>query len=83
MTWRNHETIGKVNKVWTKTPQEMLDYILMVDKENEEEENHYSPAFYIGKDIAYIRKVYEEYIGLEDLNENEQIQNGYYRLEIE
>ena len=38
MTWRNHETIGKVNKVWTKTPQEMLDYILMVDKENEEEE---------------------------------------------
>ncbi len=36
MTWRNHETIGKVNKVWTKTPQEMLDYILMVDEENEE-----------------------------------------------
>ena len=56
MTWKNHETIGKVNKVWTKSPQEMLDYILMVDKENEEEENHYSPAFYIGKDIAYIRK---------------------------
>ena len=83
MTWRNHETIGKVNKVWTRTPQEMLDYILRVDKENEVEDNHYSPAFYIGKDIAYIREVYEEYLGLEDLNENEQIDNGYYRLEIE
>jgi hypothetical protein len=83
MTWKNHETIGKVNKVWTRTPQEMLDYILRVDKENEVEDNHYSPAFYIGKDIAYIREVYEEYLGLEDLNENEQIDNGYYRLEIE
>ena len=83
MTWKNHETIGKVNKVWTKTPQEMLNYILMVDKENEVEENHYSPAFYIGKDISYIREVYEEYVGLGSLNENEQIQNGYYRLEIE
>ena len=83
MTWKNHAIIGKVNKVWTKTPQEMLDYILRVDKENEVEDNHYSPAFYIGKDIAYIREVYEEYLGLEDLNENEQIQNGYYRLEIE
>ena len=83
MTWRNHETIGKVNKVWTRTPQELLDYILRVDKENEVEDNHYSPAFYIGKDIAYIREVYEEYLGLEDLNENEQIDNGYYRLEIE
>ena len=83
MSGKNHETIGKVNKVWTKSPQEMLDYLLMVDKENEEEENHYSPAFYIGKDIATIRQYYEEYVCLEELNENEQIQNGYYRLEIE
>lgn len=83
MTWKNHETIGKVNKVWTRTPQEMLDYILRVDEENEEEGNHYSPALYIGKDIAYIREVYEQYLGLESLNENEQIQNGYYKLEIE
>lgn len=82
MSGKNHETIGKVNKVWTKSPQEMLDYLLMVDKENEEEENHYSPAFYIGKDIATIRQYYEEYVCLEELNENEQIQNGYYRLEI-
>tara|TARA_B100002019_G_C21016370_1_gene472532 strand:- start:285 stop:536 length:252 start_codon:yes stop_codon:yes gene_type:complete len=82
MTWKNHETIGKVNKVWTKTPQEMLDYILQVDKEMERENNHYSPAFYIGKPLSYIREVYEEYVGLESLTENEQIENGYYRLEI-
>ena len=84
MTWRNHETIGKVNKVWTRTPQEMLDEILKIDKENGlHKDENYSPTFYIGKDIAYIREVYEQYLGLEDLNENEQIQNGYYRLEIE
>ena len=73
---------NRVNKVWTKSPQEMLDYILQVDKEMEREDNHYSPAFYIDKDIAYIREVYEEYVGLESLTENEQIENGYYRLEI-
>jgi hypothetical protein len=83
MTWKNHETIGKVNKVWTKSPQEMLDYIIQIDKEMERENNHYSPAFYIGKPISYIREVYEEYVGLESLTENEQIQNGYYKLEIE
>ena len=74
---------GKVNKVWTKSPQEMLDYIIQIDKEMERENNHYSPAFYIGKPISYIREVYEEYVGLESLTENEQIQNGYYKLEIE
>jgi len=74
---------GKVNKVWTKTPQEMLDYIIGIDEEMEVENNYYSPAFYIGKDIAYIREVYEQYVGLESLTENEQIQNGYYKLEIE
>ena len=84
MTWKNHETIGKVNKVWTRTPQEMLDEILKINKENGlHKDEDYSPAFYIGKDIAYIREVYEEYVGLESLNENEQIQNGYYKLEIE
>jgi len=74
---------NQVNKVWTKSPQEMLDYIIGVDEEMEVENNHYSPAFYIGKDIAYIREVYEQYVGLESLTENEQIQNGYYKLEIE
>ena len=83
MTWINHATIGKVNKVWTKTPQEMLDEILKIDKENGlHKDEDYSPAFYIGKDIAYIREVYEQYMGLESLTENEQIQNGYYKLEI-
>ena len=60
MTWRNHETIGKVNKVWTRTPQEMLDESLKIDKENGlHKDEDYSHTFYIGKDIAYIRKVYE------------------------
>ena len=82
MTWKNHDP--KVEKVWTRTPQEMLDEILQIDKENGlHKDEYYSPTFYIGKDIAYIREVYEQYMGLEDLNENEQIQNGYYRLEIE
>ena len=50
MTWRNHETIGKVNKVWTRTPQEMLDEILKIDKENGlHKDEDYSPTFYIGK----------------------------------
>ena len=72
----------KVKKVWTKTPQEMLDYILQIDKQMEVENNYYSPAFYIDKDLAYIREVYEDYMGLESLTENEQIENGYYKLEI-
>ncbi len=84
MTWINHATIGKVNKVWTKSPQEMLDYILEADKSNGlQKEADYSPTFYIGKDIAYIREVYEQYVGLESLSQDEQIQNGYYKLEIE
>ena len=84
MTWKNHETIGKVNKVWTRTPQEMLDEILKTDKENGlHKQEDYSPTFYIGKDIAYIREVYEQYLGLESLTEEEQIEYGYYRLEIE
>ena len=84
MTWKNHETIGKVNKVWTRTPQEMLDEILKTDKENGlHKQEDYSPTFYIGKNIAYIREVYEQYLGLEDLTEEEQIEYGYYKLEIE
>tara|TARA_X000001036_G_scaffold27510_2_gene22836 strand:- start:778 stop:1005 length:228 start_codon:yes stop_codon:yes gene_type:complete len=72
-----------VNKVWTKSPQEMLDYILEVDK-NDRASNIdiYSPSFYIGKPLSYIREVYEQYLGLESLTEDEQIKNGYYKLEI-
>ena len=71
--------INKVNKVWTKSPQEMLDYIIQIDKEM----GNLRLSSYIGKDIAYVRKVYEEYVGLESLTEQEQIENGYYKLEIE
>ena len=70
---------NKVNKVWTKSPQEMLDYIIQIDKEM----GNLRLSSYIGKDIAYVRKVYEEYVGLESLTEQEQIENGYYKLEIE
>jgi hypothetical protein len=73
----------KVNKVWTKTPQEMLDYIIQNDKECfDDPSDQYKPSFYIGKELAYIREVYEDYVGLETLTEDEQIENGYYRLEI-
>ena len=74
---------NQVNKVWTKSPQEMLDYIIQVDKESHGEGELYAPSFYIGKSLSYIREVYEQYVGLESLSQDEQIQNGYYRLEIE
>ena len=70
---------NKVNKVWTKSPQEMLDYIIQIDKEM----GNLRLSSYIGKDIAYVREVYEQYVGLESLTEQEQIENGYYKLEIE
>ena len=83
MTWIDHSKIGKVQKVWTKSPQEMLDYIIQVDKEmRENPSDQYKPSFYIGKELSYIREVYEDYVGLETLTEDEQIENGYYRLEI-
>ena len=69
---------NKVNKVWTKSPQEMLDYIIQIDKEM----GNLRLSSYIGKDIAYVREVYEQYVGLESLTEQEQIENGYYKLEI-
>ena len=81
MTWKNHDP--KVEKVWTKTPQEMLDYIIQNDKECfDNPSEQYKPSFYIGKNLAYIREVYEQYVGLESLTEDEQIENGYYRLEM-
>ena len=73
----------KVQKVWNIEPQKMLDYILEADRSNGmHKEEDYSPTFYIGKDVNYIREVYEDYNGLESLTEAEQIENGYYRLEI-
>ena len=73
----------KVKKVWNIEPQKMLDYILEVDKANGlHKEEDYSPTFYVGKDLEYIREVYENYNGLDSLTEVEQIENGYYRLEM-
>ena len=73
----------KVFKIWNVPPQEMLDYIIKTDKkcfDNPSEQ--YKPTFYVGKPLSYIREVYEQYLGLESLTEDEQIENGYYRLEI-
>ena len=73
----------KVQKVWNIEPQKMLDYILEADKSNGlHKEEDYSATFYIGKDLDYIREVYEDYNGLESLTEEEQIEHGYYRLEM-
>ena len=72
-----------VRKVWNIEPQEMLDYILEADRSNGlHKEEDYSPTFYIGKDLDYIREVYEDYNGLDSLTEAEQIEKEHYRLEI-
>ena len=73
----------KVKKVWNIEPQKMLDDIIAIDKQcHDDPSEQYKPTFYIGKDLDYIREVYEDYNGLESLTEEEQIENGYYRLEI-
>lgn len=73
----------RVRKVWNIEPQKMLDYILEADRSNGlHKEEDYSPTFYIGKDLDYIREVYEDYNGLDSLTESEQIENGYYKLEM-
>ena len=73
----------RVRKVWNIEPQVMLDYVLEADKSNGmHKEEDYSPTFYIGKDLDYIREVYEDYNGLDSLTEAEQIENGYYKLEM-
>ena len=72
-----------VRKVWNVEPQKMLDEIIAIDKQSfDDPSEQYKPTFYIGKDVDYIREVYEDYLGLETLTEVEQIENGYYRLEI-
>lgn len=73
----------RVRKVWNIEPQVMLDYILEADRSNGlHKEEDYTPTFYIGKDLDYIREVYEDYNGLDSLTEAEQIENGYYKLEM-
>ena len=59
----------KVQKVWNIAPQKMLDYILEADKSNGlHKEEDYSPTSYIGKDLDYIREIYEDYNGLDIFN---------------
>tara|TARA_R110002020_G_scaffold70385_8_gene182663 strand:+ start:1834 stop:2046 length:213 start_codon:yes stop_codon:yes gene_type:complete len=67
----------KVIKVWAISPQEMLDYIIDIDKMNSLCYTHY-----VGKGLDYIRSVYESYIGIDTMSEQEQIDNGYYKLII-
>ena len=46
----------------------MLDYILQADRSNGlHKEGDYTPTFYVGKDLEYIREVYEDYNGLDSL----------------
>ena len=73
----------KVQMVWNVEPQKMLDYILEADKSNGRDSDEYSPSFYVGKSLKYIREVYEDYNGLDSLTDNELIENEYYRLEFE
>lgn len=72
-----------VRKIWNVEPQVMLDEIIKIDKQCfDDPSEQYKPTFYVGKPLDYIREVYEQYLGLESLTEVEQIENGYYRLEI-
>jgi len=73
----------KVFKIWNVSPQDMLEEIIRIDKQcHDNPSEQYKPTFYIGKSLEYIREVYSQYLGLESLTEDEQIENGYYRLEI-
>ena len=72
-----------VRKVWNIEPQKMLDEIIAIDKQSfDDPSEQYKPTFYIGKPLDYIREVYEDYLGVKSLSEEDQIENGYYRLEI-
>ena len=72
----------KVFKIWNIPPQKMLDTIIKMDREQGYSAPDYGASFYIGKSLEYIREVYEQYLGLDSLSDNELIENGYYRLEI-
>jgi hypothetical protein len=71
-----------VHMVWNIKDQDMLDTIIKMDREQGYSAPDYGASFYIGKSVEYIREVYEQYLGLESLSNNELIENGYYRLEI-
>ena len=70
----------KVQMIWNIKPQKMLDTIIKMDRE----QGYSAPdaSFYVGKSLEYIREVYEQYLGLDSLSDNDLIENEYYRLEI-
>ena len=70
---------NKVKKVWNVSEQRMLEYCISTDKENKIPDPSF---FYVGKTLSYVREVYEQYVGLKSLTDEEQIENGYYKLEI-
>lgn len=72
----------KVRKVWNIEPQKMLDTIIEIDRENGLSAPDYGTSFYVGKSLEYIREVYEQYLGLDSLSDNDLIENEYYKLEI-
>jgi len=71
-----------VQMKWNVEPQKMLDTIIKMDKEQGYSAPDYGASFYVGKSLRYIREVYEQYLGLDSLSDNQLIENGYYRLEI-
>jgi len=72
----------KVQMVWNVEPQKMLDTIVKMDKEQGYSAPDYGACFYVGKSLKYIREVYEQYLGLDSLSDNELLENEYYRLEF-
>jgi hypothetical protein len=71
-----------VQMKWNVEPQKMLDTIIKIDKEQGYSAPDYGASFYVGKSLKYIREVYEQYLGLDSLSDNELLENEYYRLEI-
>ena len=71
-----------VRKVWNIESQKMLDTIIKIDRENSLSAPDYGASFYVGKSLEYIREVYEQYLGLDSLSDNDLIENEYYKLEI-
>ena len=72
----------KVKMTWNIEPQKMLDTIIKIDRENGFSAPDDGASFYVGKSLEYIREVYEQYLGLDSLSDNDLIENEYYRLEI-
>ena len=72
----------KVQMIWNIKPQKMLDTIIKIDRENGFSVPDDGASFYVGKSLEYIRDVYEQYLGLDSLSDNDLIENEYYRLEI-